>query len=121
MARRVCHDVTLGRPVGSVRSVRRPFAVIVLPLLAVTVMVGCAANPRNHARADFITQLQTEGGVTQEQATCIADKFFEHRTTAELKAFFARKNLTDAERAEFATLGKQCVAPTSASTPPTKA
>ena len=92
-----------------------------LPLLAVTVMVGCAANPRDRARADFIAQLQSEGGVTQEQATCIVDTFFEHRSTAELQAFFARKNLTDAERAEFATLGKQCVAPTSASTPPTKA
>jgi hypothetical protein len=104
-----------------VRSVRRALALVVLPLLAVSLVAGCSANPRDHARADFITQLETEGGITHEQATCIVDKFFAHRSTAELNAFFARKNLTDAERAEFATLGKQCVAPTSASTPPTKA
>ena len=113
--------MTVGRLVGSVRSVRRPLALVVLPLLAVSLVVGCSANPRDHARADFITQLETEGGISHEQATCIVDKFFEHRSTAELKAFFARKVLTEAERTEFATLGKQCVAPTSASTPGTKA
>jgi hypothetical protein len=101
--------------------VRRPFALILLPLMALTAVAGCSSNPRAHARADFVNQLETEGGISHDQATCIVDKFFAHRTTDELKAFFARKVLTEAERTEFATLGKQCVAPTSASTPPTKA
>ena len=103
------------------RLVHRPFALILVPLVAVGVLAGCSSNPREHARADFVNQLETEGHISHEQAVCIVDKFFEHRTTDELKAFFARKDLTPAEQAEFASLGKQCVAPTSASTPPTKA
>jgi hypothetical protein len=84
-------------------------------------MAGCGSSPRDHARSDFVNQLATEGGISHEQATCIVDKFFEHRTNDELKAFFARKTLTEAERSEFAALGTQCVAPTSVSAPATQA
>ena len=94
--------------------------IVLCVLVGATTFVGCGANPREHARSDFVTQLEHDGGISHEQAICIVDKFFAHRTTGELKAFFARVNLTDAERAEFATLGQQCVAPTSASTPAAK-
>jgi hypothetical protein len=90
---------------------------VLLPLFS---LAGCAVNPRDHARTDFVNQLEHDGGITHDQAVCIVDKFFAHRTTDELKAFFARKNLTDTERAEFAALGKQCVAPTSAGAPASK-
>jgi hypothetical protein len=36
------------------------------------------------------------------------DRFFAERTTEELKAFFEREGLTDAERAEFQRLGEEC-------------
>ena len=38
------------------------------------------------------------------------DKFFEQRTTLELKQFFQREGLTPAERVGFARLGQECVA-----------
>ena len=38
----------------------------------------------------------------------MADKFFATRTDQQLKEFFARKDLTEPEQAEFAGLGNEC-------------
>ena len=51
---------------------------------------------------------RTEGGLDRAQATCVVDKFFSTRSTDELKKFFARKDLTAAERADFAAIAKAC-------------
>ncbi len=79
-----------------------------LPLLvAVPALAGCRSS-RDDARRQFTEQLETEGGLSHSVAVCIVDKFFEERTTEELKAFFERKDLTAEESAEFKTLGEQC-------------
>ena len=38
----------------------------------------------------------------------MATKFFDARTDQQLKEFFARKDLTEPEQAEFARLGDEC-------------
>ena len=79
-----------------------------LPLLvAVPALAGCR-SPRDDARRQFTEQLETEGGLSHSVAVCLVDKFFEERTTEELKAFFERKDLTADESAEFKQLGEQC-------------
>ncbi|MGB8858197.1 MAG: hypothetical protein WCC60_03025 [Ilumatobacteraceae bacterium] len=77
-----------------------------LPLLLVLV-VACAST-RDRAHDDLVDQLVGEGGLSRSVADCVVDKFFEVRTTQELKEFFDREGLTDAERAEFARLGEEC-------------
>jgi predicted transcriptional regulator len=76
--------------------------------VAVLLTLSACVDSRSHARNDFITQLITEGGLNRPQATCVVDKFFETRSTDELKRFFARRDLTDAERADFAAIAKAC-------------
>jgi hypothetical protein len=71
-------------------------------------LTGCR-SVRDDARQQFTQQLQDEGGLAPEVAKCVADRFFEERTTDELKEFFAREGLTDAERAEFQQLGNECI------------
>lgn len=47
-------------------------------------------------------------GLSRSVAECVVDGFFEERTTDELREFFERDELTDAEEAEFVRLGQQC-------------
>ena len=82
-----------------------------LSLLIVSIglvtVTGCG-SVRDRAHDDLVDQLVTEGGLPEAVAGCVVDKFFEARTTEELKEFFARKGLTEAESAEFARLGDEC-------------
>ena len=73
------------------------------------VLIACG-SVRSHARDDLVGQLVDEGGLERSIAECVVDKFFEQRTTLELKQFFQREGLTPAERVEFARLGQECVA-----------
>ena len=89
---------------------RRLLAVIVGVLVVpLSGLVACR-SVRDDARQQFTQQLEDEGGLPHEVAVCVADRFFEERTTEDLKAFFERVGLTDAERAEFKRLGDECTA-----------
>jgi hypothetical protein len=90
-----------------VTRVRR--SLVVLLALLLPVLGGCRKSSRPDARAAFVEQLQQEGGLTPDVAECIVDAFFAERTDQELKEFFERKELTAAERDEFARLGRECV------------
>lgn len=83
---------------------------LLAPLLVLSLagLVSCR-SVRDDARQQFTQQLEDEGGLPHEVAKCVADRFFEERTTDELKDFFERVGLTEAERAEFARLGNECV------------
>jgi hypothetical protein len=88
-------------------SMRRLLAV----LLASTGLVwfaGCSESSRGSAQDEFVQQLIDEGGIDPAIADCIADRFFELRTDADLKEFFEREELTDAESAEFRAIGAAC-------------
>ena len=88
------------------RRVSRTLLVAVVGLAAIT---GCGRSSRGTALGQFTRQLESKGGVTHEQATCIAAKFFATRTDQELADFFARPELTEPEQAEFARLGNECL------------
>ena len=89
--------------------------VLVVPRLVAVLIVsiglatlsGCG-SVRDRAHDDLVDQLVGEGGLARSVAECVVDKFFEVRTTEELKEFFERKGLTEAENAEFARLGQEC-------------
>lgn len=86
----------------------RRLLVTVLLVLSLTGLVACR-SVRDDARQQFTQQLEDEGGLPPEVAECVADRFFEERTTDELKEFFERVGLTDAEREEFERLGNECI------------
>ena len=83
-------------------------AVLAGVLSLTTLVGGCRPSAREKARAEFIEQLTTEGGVPAELAECVADGFLGSRTTEEMKAFFERPELTAAEAAEFARIAEGC-------------
>jgi hypothetical protein len=80
-----------------------------MPLVGLVLVVGCGHSSRATALAQFTKQLESKGGVSNEQAHCIATKFFATRTDQELADFFARPDLTEPEQAEFARLGNECL------------
>lgn len=85
----------------------------VLPLVMVTLMLlpvlgGCRKSSRPDARTAFVAQLQQEGGLASDVAECIVDRFFADRTDQELKEFFERTELTQAEAEEFGRLAQAC-------------
>jgi hypothetical protein len=82
---------------------------VLVPLVGLLLVTGCARSSRGTALGQFTRQLESKGGVTHEQAQCIAEKFFSTRTDQELAAFFARPELTEPEQAEFARLGSECL------------
>jgi hypothetical protein len=92
--------------------VSRSVLALVVGLLLVA---ACSHSSRGNALVQFTRQLESKGGVTHEQAQCIATKFFAGRTDQELAAFFARPELTEPEQAEFARLGTECLRANSAS------
>lgn len=79
--------------------------------LAIAPLVAGCASPRENAHDQFVDQLVDDGGLDRKVAECVVDRFFDGKSNDELKAFFERKELTTAERAEFARLGQEC-APT---------
>lgn len=86
---------------------RRVLPLCVLLTVPVLPFVACAST-RDRAHDDLVDQLVDEGGLDRSVADCVVDGFFEHRSTEELKAFFERDGLTEAERLEFARLGDAC-------------
>jgi uncharacterized lipoprotein YajG len=82
---------------------------LLVPLVGLVLVAGCSHSSRSTALVQFTRQLESKGGVTHEQASCIATKFFETRTDKELADFFARPELTEPETAEFARLGNECL------------
>lgn len=84
---------------------RRPFDAI---LLSLAVVVAACGSVRDRAHDDLVDQLVSDGGLPRSVAGCVVDRFFEVRTTEELKSFFDREDLTVAERAEFIRLGEEC-------------
>ncbi|MBP9052133.1 MAG: hypothetical protein KBF94_05885 [Ilumatobacteraceae bacterium] len=92
-------------------AVVRRSLLLVLASMSLVTLVACG-TVRDRARDDLVEQLIDEGGLQRAVSECVVDKFFEVRTTQELKEFFAREGLTDAERAEFARLGVECAPPT---------
>ena len=83
--------------------------------LSIAVVVGLAAvgagcresADRRDAKRTLTEQL-VEGGLPPELADCVVDGFFQVRGDADLKAFWERDSLTDAERDEFAELAERC-------------
>jgi hypothetical protein len=94
--------------------VSRTLLVPLVGLMALAPLAGCSRSSRGTALAQFTRQLESKGGVSHEQASCIATKFFATRTDQELADFFARPELTEPEQAEFARLGVECVRANSA-------
>ena len=86
---------------------RRSFALLLLAV-ATFGATGCAASSRGPAQEEFVQQLVDEGGFDPVLAECIAERFFELRTDKDLKEFFEREELTDAEAAEFRSIGAAC-------------
>lgn len=86
---------------------RRVLTVVLLASL-LPVLGGCRKSSRPDARTAFIAQLQQEGGLTLEAAECIVDLFFAERSDQELKEFFERTDLTQAEAEEFGRLAQEC-------------
>jgi len=82
---------------------RRIVSIVVVAVAA----VGCA-SARDTARDGLVNQLVDDGGLSRSVAECVVDGFFEERTTDELREFFDRDELTQAETEEFARLGQQC-------------
>jgi hypothetical protein len=80
-----------------------------LPAVLAVVLIGCA-SARDTARDGLVDQLVNDGGLSRSVAECVVDGFFEDRTTDELREFFDRDELTDAEQAEFVRLGQECSA-----------
>ena len=97
----VRHEAT-----ATVSTVCRMLSVIIVAI-GLTVVAGCG-SVRDRAHDDLVDQLVGEGGLSRPVADCVVDKFFEARTTEELKEFFEREGLTAAESAEFARLGDEC-------------
>jgi hypothetical protein len=76
-------------------------------LLAAALLTGCV-NARRDARDKFVAQLATEGSIPRSLAACMVDHFFVGRSDDELRRFFARQDLTDKERADFAAATLAC-------------
>jgi hypothetical protein len=79
-------------------------------LVGVTVVAGGGAcsNARDRARDEFVDQLVNDGGLSEGEAKCIVDRFFDDRTTDELREFFKNDDLTEAEAAEFGAAAAAC-------------
>ena len=58
----------------------------------------------------MVAQL-VDGGIPKAVAACVVDAFFAGKSDDELRHFYQRPSLTDAERLEFARLAEQCGMP----------
>ena len=86
---------------------RRSLALLLVVAAALSTS-ACSKSSRGSAQAEFVQQMVEEGGIDPAVAECIADRFFELRTDKDLKEFFERDELTDAEAAEFRSIGTAC-------------
>lgn len=77
-----------------------------LPVVMLASACG-ESSSRARARAQLVDQL-VDGGLERPVADCVVEGFFDVRNDDELRAFFDREELTDAEREEFAELGEAC-------------
>jgi hypothetical protein len=100
------HGSRVGRYRAGVRRLM-PLSLTMMLSLLVLPLVACAST-RDRAHDDFVDQFVDEGGLSRTLAECIVDGFFEDRSTEELKEFFDREGLTDAEEQEFTRLGEAC-------------
>ncbi|MCB0979762.1 MAG: hypothetical protein H6513_07350 [Acidimicrobiaceae bacterium] len=89
----------------------RSGATWVAMLLAVLVLpAACSRGDGGRAKAEAeFTQQLVDGGLDPTVAECVVEKFFDGRTNDELNDFFLRAELTNEERAEFASLTKKCI------------
>jgi len=97
----VQHEAT-----ATVLAVPRMLSALIVSL-GLFVVAGCG-SVRDRAHDDLVDQLVDDGGLPRPVAGCVVEGFFAARSTEELKEFFEREGLTDAERAEFARLGDEC-------------
>ena len=85
--------------------------VVVASLVVVAGLVASAcgeSGARRDARRALVDQLM-DGGLSEDVADCVVAGFFDARNDDELQEFFAREQLLDNERAEFARLGETCL------------
>lgn len=82
-------------------------------LTLAVLLASCGSPARDGARDSLVQQLR-DGGLDRPTAECVVDAFFTGKSNDELKGFFERPTLTADERAEFARLGRQCQAGSSA-------
>ena len=69
---------------------------------------GCSSAPgREEARDDLVEQL-VDRGLPSAIAACVVDRFFAAHSDDELREFYDRNELTDAEVEEFTTYGADC-------------
>jgi hypothetical protein len=81
----------------------------IVALLCVGVLIaGCGRGfDRDGSRDQLVADL-VDGGLDPDVADCVVERFFAERTDDELRAFFERDELTEAERTEFVQLGVAC-------------
>ena len=80
----------------------------VLVVAAVLVLGSCAAPVTVAAVRDNYRKALVASGEDPTLAKCVTDKFFEHRTNADVRAFQKRAHLTADETAEFTRLAELC-------------
>ena len=100
------HDRAVGR-LTQLPSTAMRRLLSILAVVCAGVLVACG-SARDEARDGLVNQLVNDGGLSRSVAECVVDGFFEDRTTDELREFFERDELTEAERAEFVRLGQAC-------------
>jgi hypothetical protein len=76
--------------------------------LGVPALASCATPVTRDAVRDNYRKALVASGEDPVLATCVTDRFFEHLTNAELRAFQKRAHLTADETAEFARLAALC-------------
>lgn len=82
--------------------------VVASSVIGALALTACASGRgRDEARDDLVEQLVGRGLPT-ELAECVVDRFFAAHSDAELKEFYDREELTDAEAGEFAAYGADC-------------
>jgi hypothetical protein len=77
-------------------------------VVACCLLVGCGSTARDRALDEFVEQLVDDGGIGQDAARCIVDRFFDGMPTADVEAFFERDVLTAEESVRFAEIAEAC-------------
>jgi hypothetical protein len=88
-----------------VRLGRRGGALLVVALLGIG---ACASPVTRDAVRDNYRKALVESGEDPALAKCLTDRFFEHRSNADVRAFQKRAHLTAEETQEFARLATLC-------------
>jgi hypothetical protein len=88
--------------------VRSTGRIRVLVVAGVLALGSCAAPVSVAAVRDNYRKALVASGEDPTLAKCLTDRFFEHRTTADVRAFQKRAHLTTEETAEFSRLAELC-------------